>query len=195
VDGNPTYEEAKMTKRLVAIVAVTAAVGSVAVAALVLGGASADASVAPGERATIEGLTWSVAEAKQRRRIAIPEGLTYTAQKGMYLIVELRLENASGGAARAVGEYISLVDAGGKRYQLDEDGSNAYHLTLGPHRHDPALYEPMRPDPVFGFFDVPTGTTRAGSVTFDLPRSALRGTPRLEVRPPDGSVTAFELEL
>jgi hypothetical protein len=113
----------------------------------------------------------------------------------VYLILELRLENASGGAARAVGEYVSLIGADGKRYRLDEDGSTAYHLTLGPHRHDLALHEPMRPDPVYGFFDVPVGTARAGSMTFDLPRNALNGTPLLEVRPPDGSRTAFEIDL
>ena len=73
----------------------------------------------------------------------------------MYLIIELKLQNASGGAARAVAEYLSLVGEDGKRYPPDEDGSNAYHLTLGPHRHDPALYDPTEPDPVFAFFDVP----------------------------------------
>ena len=183
-----------MRKRLIGVaVVVAAAIGSAVFGGLALGDTS-DANVGPGDSATIEGLTWSVVATKERRRIAIPDGLTYAARNGVYLIVELRLENASGGAARAVGEYVSLLGGDGKRYPLDEDGSNAYHLTLGPHRHDPALYEPMRPDPVFGFFDVPQGTTRAGSMTFDVPRKALRGTPLLEVRPPDGSRTAFELD-
>ncbi|MEP7334820.1 MAG: hypothetical protein ABI717_03475 [Actinomycetota bacterium] len=147
-----------------------------------------------GENTTIEGLTYSVVATKQRRRIAIPRGgLTYTARNGVYLIVELKLENASGGAARAVGEYLALVGGDGKRYLLDADGSNAYHLTLGPHRHDPALYDPTRPDPIYGFFDVPEGTARSASVTFDVPRNALQG-PLIEIRPPDGSRTVFELE-
>ena len=184
-----------MSKKLIGVaVGVAVAIGSVAFGGLALGDPSSDPSVGRGQRATIEGLTWSVVATKERRRIAIPDGLTYSARNGAYLIVELRLENASGGAARAVGEYVSLVGGDGKRYPLDEDGSNAYHLTLGPHRHDPALYEPLRPDPVFGFFDVPEGSTRAASVTFDVPRTALRGTPLLEVRPPDGSATAFELD-
>ena len=182
------------TKLLVLALVGAAVVVGVAFAALALGDTSSEANVSPGETANIEGLTWSVVATKQRKRIAIPEGLTYTSRNGMYLILELRLENASGGAARAVGEYVSLIGADGKRYGIDEDGSTAYHLTLGPHRHDPALYEPMRPDPVYGFFDVPVGTTRAASMTFDLPRSALRGTALLEIRPPDGSRTAFEID-
>lgn len=184
------------TKLLALAVLGAAIVVGVAFAALALGDTSSEASVSPGKTANIEGLTWSVVATKQRRRISIPDGgLTYTARNGVYLILELRLENASGGAARAVGEYVSLIGADGKRYGLDEDGSTAYHLTLGPHRHDPALYEPMRPDPVFSFFDVPIGTARAASMTFDLPRSALRGTPLLEIRPPDGSRTAFEIDV
>lgn len=183
----------------------TSLVPLAAVAAAVLsgcGGAEAteraeappQAKVANGGTATIEGLTYRVVSTQQVRRIAIPEGLTYTSQQGVYLIVQLRLNNASGGAARAVGEYIALVGGDGKRYRLDEDGSNAYGLTHGPHRHDPALYDPERPDPVFGFFDVPQGTTRAASVTFDVPRTALRNA-RLEVKPPGGSVTLFDLGL
>lgn len=166
-----------------------------ALGGLALGDTSSNGTVAVGESTTIEGLTYSIVATKQRRRIAIPEGLTYTAQQGMYLILELRLENASGGAARAVGEYFALVGEGGKRYPLDVDGSNAYHLTLAPHRHDPALYDPKRPDPVFGFFDVPAGTTRAASATFDVSRKVLRSNPLLEIRPPDGSRTVFELGL
>jgi hypothetical protein len=190
------HDRLMRTKLLALAVLGAAVVVGVAFAALALGDTSSEASVSPGETANIEGLTWSVVATKQRRRIAIPDGgLTYTARNGVYLILELRLENASGGAARAVGEYVSLVGADGKRYGLDEDGSTAYHLTLGPHRHDPALYEPTRPDPVFGFFDVPVGTARAASMTFDLPRQALRGTPLLEIRPPDGSRTAFEIDV
>ena len=162
---------------------------------LALGDTSSDGNVRRGESATIEGLTWSVASISQRKRIAIPEGLTYASKNGVYLIVEVRLENASGGPARAVGEYVTLVGGDGRRYPQDVDGSNAYHLTLGPHRHDPALYDPRKPDPVYGFFDVPVGTTRAGSMTFDVPRQALRGVPLLEVQPPDGSRTLFQLVL
>ncbi len=186
-----------MRKTLViAVAAVVLAVAVAAVGALAFAGSSSDRTVGRGETANVEGLTWSIVSAQQRRRIAIPRGgLTYTAKRGMYLIVELKLDNASGGAARAVGEYVSLLGGDGERYQLDEDGSTAYHLTLGPHRHDPALYEPTRPDPVFGFFDVPIGTARAASVTFDVPRAALRNTPLLEVQPPDGSRTAFEVGL
>ena len=150
--------------------------------------------VAAGGTAVIDGLNWRVVGAKETRRIAPPGGLAYSSQNGVYLIVELALKNASGGAARAVGEYVALLGGDGKRYRLDEDGSNAYHLTLGPHRHDPALYEPTRPDPVFGFFDVPTGTTRAASVTFDVPRAALRGA-QLEVEPPGSAVTRLALGL
>lgn len=150
--------------------------------------------VAAGGTAVVDRLTWRVVETRQTRRIAPPGGLAYSSQNGTYLIVELGLKNASGGAARAVGEYVSLLGGNGKRYRLDEDGSSAYHLTLGPHRHDPALYEPTRPDPVFGFFDVPTGTTRAASLTFDVPRAALRGA-QLEVEPPGGGVTRFALGL
>ncbi len=185
-----------MRKKVIGAAAVAALVISVAAfGGLALGETSSDGTVEHGEDTTIEGLTYSVVATKQRRRIAIPEGLTYTAGKGVYLIVEVKLENASGGAARAVGEYVSLVGGDGKRYPLDVDGSNAYHLTLGPHRHDPALYDPTRPDPVFGFFDVPEGTTRAASMTFDVPRNALLNNPLIEIRPPDGSRTVFELGL
>lgn len=183
-----------MRKTLIGL-ALAAALVISAVGVLALGDTSSNGAVAVGEATTIEGLTYSIVATKQRRRIAIPEGLTYTAKRGMYLILELRLENASGGAARAVGEYFALVGEGGKRYPLDVDGSNAYHLTLGPHRHDPALYDPTRPDPVYGFFDVPVGTARAASATFDVSRRTLRSNPRLEVRPPDGSRTVFELGL
>lgn len=151
-------------------------------------------SVAAGGTAVVDRLTWRVVGTKQTRRIAPPGGLAYSSQNGVYLIVELALKNASGGAARAVGEYVALLGGDGKRYRLDEDGSSAYHLTLGPHRHDPALYEPTRPDPVFGFFDVPTGTARSASVTFDVPPAALRGA-RLEVEPPGAEVTRFALGL
>lgn len=150
------------------------------------------AVVAAGGTRVVDRLTWRVVETKETRRIAPPGGLAYSSQNGVYLIVELALKNASGGAARAVGEYVSLLGGDGKRYPLDEDGSSAYHLTLGPHRHDPALYEPTRPEPVFGFFDVPTGTTRAASVTFDVPQAALRGA-QLEVEPPGSAVTRFAL--
>ena len=167
----------------------------VVLAGFALGDTSSDGTVGRGETATIEGLTWSVVSTGERKRIAIPEGLTYTAKKGVYLIVEVRLDNASGRPARAVGEYVTLVGGDGQRYPQDVDGSNAYHLTLGPHRHDPALYDPKKPDPVYGFFDVPVGTARAGSLTFDVPRQALRGSPLLEVVPPDGSRTVFELGL
>lgn len=183
-----------MRKKLI-WAAVVLGLALAAVGGLALGGTSSGGSVGRGERTTIEGLTWSVVSTRQRRRIAIPEGLTYTAKKGVYLIIELRLENASGEAARAIGEYVTLVGGDGRRYPQDVDGSNAYHLTLGPHRHDPALYDPTKPDPVYGFFDVPIGTTRAGSLTFDVPRRALRGEPLLEVEPPDGSRTVFELGL
>lgn len=150
--------------------------------------------VAKGQRAVIDGLTYEIVSARTVERIA-PEGaLAYTSKQGVYLIVELALKNASGGAARAVGEYVALVGGGTKRYELDEDGSSAYHLALGPHRHDPALYDPKRPDPIFGFFDVPEGTTRAASVTFDVPRAALAGA-RLIVEPPNGSRTSFGLGL
>jgi hypothetical protein len=183
--------------RKVLIVGVAAATLAVAaVGALAFGGSSSDRTVARGETAKVEGLTWSIVSAEQRRRIAIPRGgLTYTAKNGRYLILELKLDNASGGAARAVGEYVTLLGGDGKRYGIDEDGSNAYHLTLGPHRHDPALYQANRPDPIFYFFDVPVGTARAASLTFDVPRAALRDAPLLEVAPPDGSRTAFDLGL
>jgi hypothetical protein len=185
-----------MRKTLIVVVATAALVASVAaIGALAFAGSPEDRTVARGEAETVEGLTWSVVSAQQRRRIAIPEGLTYTAKQGVYLIVELKLDNASGGAARAVGEYVTLLGSDGKRYGIDEDGSNAYHLTLGPHRHDPALYEPTRPDPIFYFFDVPVGNARAASMTFDVPRAALRNTPLIEVQPPDGSRTAFELSV
>ena len=185
-----------MRKKLIgSAVAAALVIMVVAVGGLALGDTSSDRAVGLGETTTIEGLTYSIVATKQRRRIAIPDGLTYTARNGVYLIVELKLENASGGAARAVGEYLALLGGDGKRYVLDEDGSNAYHLTLGPHRHDPALYDPRRPDPVFGFFDVPAGTTRAASATFDVSRKALRDNPLLEIRPPDGSRTVFELGL
>lgn len=158
-------------------------------------GADARPSVVPaGGTAVVDGLTWRVVGTEQTRRIAPPGGLAYSSQNGVYLIVELALKNASGGAARTVGEYVSLLGGNGKRYELDEDGSNAYHLTLGPHRHDPALYEPTRPDPVFGFFDVPTGTTRAASLTFDLPPAALSGA-QIRVEPPGTDVTRFALGL
>ena len=150
--------------------------------------------VGKGQRATIDGLTYEVVSAREVKRIAPEGGLAYTSKRGVYLIVELALKNASGRAARAVGEYVALAGGDGKRYELDEDGSSAYHLTLGPHRHDPALYDPKRPDPIFGFFDVPEGTTRAASVTFDVPRAALAGA-RLEVEPPSGSRTRFGLGL
>lgn len=150
--------------------------------------------VAKGRRAVVEGLTYQVVSTRELKRIAPKGGLAYTSKRGVYLIVELALKNASGGFARAVGDYVALAGGDGERYELDEDGSNAYHLTLGPHRHDPALYDPKRPDPVFGFFDVPTGTTRAASVTFDVPRAALAGA-RLEVDPPTGSRTSFGLGL
>lgn len=183
-----------MRKKLIGLAVVIGLAGAV-LAGLALGDTSSDGNVARGDDATIEGLTWSVADTGERKSIAIPEGLTYTSKNGVYLIVELRLENASGGPARAVGEYVTLVGGDGKRYPQDVDGSNAYHLTLGPHRHDPALYDPKKPDPVYGFFDVPVGTTRAGSMTFDVPRQALHGVPLLEVVPPDGSRTTFELGL
>jgi hypothetical protein len=32
-------------------------------------------------------------------------------------------------------------------------------------------------------------------MTFDVPRAALRNTPLIEVQPPDGSRTAFELSV
>jgi hypothetical protein len=183
-----------MRRKVIGAAIVAALVITVAAfAGLALGDKSSDRKVWLGESTTLEGLTYSVVASKQRRRIAIPEGLTYTARNGVYLIVELKLENASGGAARAVGEYLALVGGDGKRYLLDQDGSNAYHLTLSPHRHDPALYDPTRPDPVYGFFDVPEGTTRAASVTFDVPRNALQNNPLIEIRPPDGSRTVFEL--
>ena len=180
---------------VIAVAAATLVVAVAAVGALAFGGSSSERTVGRGETATVEGLTWSIVSAQQRRRIAIPRGgLTYTAKRGTYLVVELKLDNASGGAARAVGEYVTLLGGDGKRYQLDVDGSNAYHLTLGPHRHDPALYEPTRPDPIFGFFDVPIGTARAASTTFDVPRGALRNSV-IEVQPPDGSRTAFDVGL
>jgi hypothetical protein len=148
--------------------------------------------VAKGQRAVIDGLTYEVVLTRELKRIAPKGALAYTSKRGVYLIAEFALKNASGGAARAVGEYVSLIGGDGKRYELDEDGSSAYHLTLGPHRHDPALYDPTRPDPIFGFFDVPTGTTRAASVTFDVPRAAVAGA-RIEVEPPNGSRTRFGL--
>lgn len=178
-------------------------IGAAAVAALAACGGTeapetADAGppqptvVAAGGTTIVDGLSWRVVETHQTRRIAPRGGLAYSSRNGVYLIVELALKNASGGAARAVGDYVSLLGGDGRRYRLDEDGSNAYHLTLGPHRHDPALYEPTRPDPVFGFFDVPKGTTRSASVTFDVPRAALRGA-QLEVEPPGSAVTRFAL--
>ena len=182
-------------KLIVSAVAATLLIAVAGIGGLALGDTSSDGTVGLGEHTTIEGLTYSVVATKQRSAIAIPEGLTYTARKGVYLIVELKLENASGGAARAVGEYVALVGGDGERYLLDEDGSNAYHLTLGPHRHDPALYDPARPDPVFGFFDVPAGTTRSASATFDVSRKVLRNNPLLEIQLPDGSRTVFELGL
>ncbi len=150
--------------------------------------------VAKGQSATIDGLTYEVVSTREVSRIAPEGGLAYTSKQGVYLIVELALQNASGGAARAVGEYVALVGGDGTRYELDEDGSSAYHLTLGPHRHDPALYDPTRPDPIFGFFDVPEGTTRAAAVTFDVRRVALAGA-RLIVELPNGSRTSFGLGL
>lgn len=185
-----------MRKKVIgSAVAAALVIAVVAFGVLALGDTSSDGSVGLGESTTIEGLTYSVVATKQRRRLAIPEGLTYTARNGVYLIVELRLENASGGAARAVGEYVELVGGDGKRYPLDDDGSTAYRLMLGPLRHDPALYDPARPDPILGFFDVDAGTARAASVTFDVPRKALRNNPLVEIRPPDGSRTVFELGL
>jgi hypothetical protein len=186
-----------LRSRRVVVTTVAAAIG-LAVAALgavALSDGGSDSAVGRGESATIDGLTWSIVDTKQRRELPIPEGLTYTARNGVYLIAELKLDNASGRAARAVGEYIALLGADGRRYLPDEDGSTAYHLMLGPHVHDPALYDPTRPDPVFGFFDVPVGTARAASLTFDVPRRALEGTPLLEVTLPDGSRTVFEVGL
>lgn len=183
-------------RKLLIIAVAAAALVVAAIGGLAFGGSSSDRTVARGETATLEGLTWSIVSAEQRKQIAIPRGgLTYKAKQGVYLILELKLDNASGGAARAVGEYVTLLGGDGKRYGIDEDGSNAYHLTLGPHRHDPALYQANRPDPVFYFFDVPVGTARAASMTFDVPRAALRNAPLLEVAPPDGSRTAFEIGL
>lgn len=186
-----------MDARIASIIAAVLAAGTLAAC----GGGGSDERVAAspqprivakGQRAVIDGLTYEVVSAREVKRIA-PEGaLAYTSKRDVYLIVELALKNASGGAARAVGEYVALVGGDGKRYELDEDGSSAYHLTLGPHRHDPALYDPKRPDPIFGFFDVPVGTTRAASVTFDVSRAALIGA-RLIVEPPSGSRTSFGL--
>lgn len=185
-----------MRKKVIgAAVAAALVIAVVAFGGLALRDTSSDGSVRLGESTTIEGLTYSVVATKQRRRLPIPQGLTYTARNGVYLIVELRLENASGGAARAVGEYVALVGGDGKRYPLDEDGSTAYRLMLAPLRHDPSLYDPTRPDPVVGFFDVDKGTVRAASVTFDVPRNALQNNPLIEIRPPDGSPTVFELGL
>lgn len=151
--------------------------------------------VPKGAATTVDGLTYRVVEVSTAKKYGIPDGgLTYRAQNGTYLTIELALENKSGNAARAVGETITLLGEDGKRYEQDEDGSNAYHLILGPHKHDPMLYEPSRPDPVFGFYDVAPRTRRAGSVTFDVPRKALRGA-RLEIRAFDGGTTLLGLGL
>ena len=171
---------------------IAAAIMALAVAGC--GGTGGEQAISKGDDTTVDGLTYKVVETNRSRRIAIPDGVTYTAENGVYLTVELALENRTRGAARALGESIALRGGDGKQYAIDEDGSAAYHLTLGPHRHDPKLFEPTRPDPIFAFYDVAPGTTRAASVTFDVPEKALEDS-RLEVRAWKGAPTFLELGL
>ena len=120
-------------RKLLIIAVAAAALVVAAIGGLAFGGSSSDRTVARGETATLEGLTWSIVSAEQRKQIAIPRGgLTYKAKQGVYLILELKLDNASGGAARAVGEYVTLLGGDGKRYGIDEDGSTRTTSRSGP---------------------------------------------------------------
>ena len=112
---------------LAAAVLVVAAVGALAFAG------RRPIEPSPAANGDLEGLTWSIVSAEQRRRIAIPRGgLTYKAKQGVYLIVELKLDNASGGAARAVGEYLTLLGGDGERYSPTRTGRPRTTSRSGP---------------------------------------------------------------
>jgi hypothetical protein len=105
----------------------------------------------------------------------------------------VRLEvGAARGAGRVPADDVVLVTGDGDEHRLDVRGFRAYDAKLASHSYRKKEIDPNRPEPLFGFLDVPAGMSRTTVAIFDVPPEAAEGA-RLAVGG-NAERTLFELE-
>jgi hypothetical protein len=149
-------------------------------------------SIAVGEGVTLGDMSYRIYDAETMDPIKTHSGTTYKARNGVFVVLKLALANkGSNGNSRVTDEDIALIGGDGKRYMPTAEGSRGFHLSMGPHTHDPKKFDPKRPDPIYGWYEVLPGATRSASAVFDVPESATAGA-RFEVKT-GGGQAVFDL--
>lgn len=145
-----------------------------------------------GKAVTLGEMSYRIYEVKTMDSIKTLGGTTYRAKNGVFVVLKLALANKGSDVnARVTDDEIALIGSDGEKYMPTAEGSRGFHLSLGPHTHDPKKFDPKRPGPIYGWYEVLPGTTRSASAVFDVRESAAAGA-RFEVKV-DGGQAVFNL--